>query len=220
MSTSDSPNLIEKVRKALGRAQPLAAPPMPPALDDSLRRLVPRDANLTEVFIKSATDAKFKIDLVREEDVVGKLIEFLSAHACRKIGLPASPLLDRLNVCMKLKQAEFDVLNWHDLTLDAAYELDCGVTDVHAAVAETGSIMIRPDPNHGRALSLLPKIHVAIIEPANLVPDLIDLFEQLSRCSPTPTVTLITGPSKTADIEGALVTGVHGPGIVQLFLIK
>jgi L-lactate dehydrogenase complex protein LldG len=128
-------------------------------------------------------------------------------------------LLERLKIAAAITEAGLEVHNWEQLTLDAAYDLDCAVTDVKAAVAETGSLVIQPVPGHGRALSLVPAIHVAIIEPRNLVADLIDLFEKFSRENPPPVFTLITGPSKTADIEGALVTGVHGPGLVQLFLL-
>ncbi len=61
-------------------------------------------------------------------------------------------------------------------------------------------------------------MHIAIVEPSNILPDLIDLFEKIREDHPA--ITLITGPSKTADIEGALVTGVHGPGIVQVYLLQ
>ena len=119
-----------------------------------------------------------------------------------------------------IEQAGLTVHRWPDSTLDAAYDLDCGVTDVYAAVAETGSLVIRPTAQHGRALSLVPPLHIAVVEPQTIVPDLIDLLSQINAESPPPNITLITGPSKTADIEGALVTGVHGPGLVQVFLLK
>ncbi len=73
----------------------------------------------------------------------------------------------------------------------------------YAAVAETGSLVIRPNPGHGRALSLVPPLHVAIVDPSNIVPDLIDLMDKIAGEPYAPNITLITGPSKTADIEGA-----------------
>ena len=60
------------------------------------------------------------------------------------------------------------------------YDFDCGVTDVYAAVAETGSLVVRPTREHGRGLSLIPALHVAVVEPKNFVPDLVDLFDQLT----------------------------------------
>ena len=80
--------------------------------------------------------------------------------------------------------------------------------------------MSRPD--QPRSLSLLPPFHVAIADRRQLLPDLFDLFEErlwaeehgLPSC-----LSLITGPSKTGDIELRLVTGVHGPGEVHVVLI-
>ena len=64
----------------------------------------------------------------------------------------------------------------------------------------------------------MPPIHIAIVEPACVVPDLIDLQEK-TAAPRVPNITIITGPSNTADIEGALVTGVHGLRVVQAFLV-
>jgi L-lactate dehydrogenase complex protein LldG len=93
------------------------------------------------------------------------------------------------------------------------------VTEVTYAVAETGSLIIRATPQHGRALSLVPPVHVAVVQPKQILPDLVDLFEQLAREGADNTV-IITGPSKTADIELTLVTGVHGPGVVHVFILQ
>ena len=117
-----------------------------------------------------------------------------------------------------LKRAGFDARTWDQMTLDELYDFDCGVSDVYAAVAETGSLVIKNSPEHGRALSLVPAVHVAIVEPKNLVADLVDLFEKLGRDGGGATI--VTGPSKTADIEMDLVVGVHGPGKVQIFLLR
>ena len=117
-----------------------------------------------------------------------------------------------------LRGAGLEVRTWDRMTLDELYDFDAGVTDVYAAVAETGSLVIKHSPEHGRALSLVPAVHVAIVEPKNLVADLVDLFEKLGRDGGGATI--ITGPSKTADIEMDLVVGVHGPGKVEIFLMK
>jgi L-lactate dehydrogenase complex protein LldG len=70
---------------------------------------------------------------------------------------------------------------------------------------------------------LLPPVHIAIVERAQIVPDLFDMFAILGRQIETglPTnLAFITGPSKTGDIELTLITGVHGPGKWHVIVIR
>jgi L-lactate dehydrogenase complex protein LldG len=212
--------MIEKIRKALGRSQPLKIPPTPPQIPDAIARLAPKDANLVQLFEKSAVEAHFHFQRATTETLCPQIVEFLQLHQCKNIAISVSPLLDRLGIASAIRAASIAIHSWNEQTLDSAYDLDCGITDVHAAIAETGSLVIRSDPTQGRALSLVPSIHIAIVEPPNILPDLLDLMQKLSAEPRPPNITLITGPSKTADIEGALVTGVHGPGLVQIFLLQ
>ncbi len=57
-----SDSLIELVRRALGRTTPLTSPPTPPSIPDSVARLVPKDADLVELFAKSAVAANFRLE--------------------------------------------------------------------------------------------------------------------------------------------------------------
>ena len=106
------------------------------------------------------------------------------------------------------------------MTADQAYDFDAGLTEVDYAVAETGTLVIRHRPEHGRLLSLVPFVHVAIVQPKQILPDLIDLFETLAREGSGSGVSMISGPSKTADIEMNTVTGVHGPNVVKAFFAR
>jgi len=83
------------------------------------------------------------------------------------------------------------------------------------AIAETGTLLMCARPGQERVASLTPPMHIAIVERRQIVPDLIDAFDWLAGrgLENLPSnVTLITGPSKTGDIELQLTTGVHGPG--------
>jgi len=215
MSTSMA-EFLEKVSASLGHKEVPASVPEPPELPDPIVRLVHVEIGLPELFKAAAEAAKLKVARVSADSVGADLVAYLQSLDCKKIGLTNSPLLEKLRVCETLREAGFDAKTWDEITLDEAYELDAGVTDVYAAISETGSLVIRPSAQHGRALSLVPPLHVAIVEPKNYLPDLVDLFEKL-KSEGSPNVTLITGPSKTADIEGSLVVGVHGPGVVKVF---
>jgi L-lactate dehydrogenase complex protein LldG len=215
-----SDSMLEIISKALGRSEPPAVAPVPPEIPDAIARLVARDKNLSDVFAKSATDAKFKLARVTRDELTSRVVQFLQDHKTKKVGIPASEFLGNLGIQKAIEDCGISVVRWDESTLDAAYDLYCCITDVYAAVAETGSLVIRPSAGHGRVLSLVPPVHVAIVEPGNIVADLIDLLEKIAAAPRAPNITLITGPSKTADIEGALVTGVHGPGVVGVFLVE
>jgi L-lactate utilization protein LutC len=212
--------VLDRVRRALGRTAPLTTPPTPPAIPEPIARLVHSDIGLAELFARRATEQKMHVDAAYAEDVAEKVAGFLRQHALKRIAMPVSPFLEKLGIPDACRAAGLDVHTWDQLTLDQLYDLDASVTDVTYAIAETGSLVIKSSPLHGRALSLVPIVHVAIVEPKNCLPDLLDLMQKLKEEGVGNNVNIITGPSKTADIEGALVVGVHGPGEVQVFVLQ
>jgi L-lactate dehydrogenase complex protein LldG len=217
---ADHPTVIEKVRRSLGRTAPLTSVPAPPAIDEPIVRLVHTEFGLPELFAKRAAELKMLVSLVYPEELAAQLVEFLRGQAVKRIAMPESKLLDQLDLPAALRTAGFEVKRWGEMTLDEMYDFDGAVTDVDYAVAETGSLVIKTDAGHGRALTLTPLVHVAVLEPKNFVPDLVDLFEKLAAEGPGAYVVMISGPSKTADIEMNLVTGVHGPKVVQAFILQ
>ncbi len=168
------------------------------------------------------------------------LAELLDTHA------PASALcwrhevLDRLQVAELLALKGVERIDHEALAtlpeneqrrrlIDAA----CGITSCDAAVAETGSLMVCSRPGQERVASLLPPWHVGLVAESQIVPDLFDAFAKLAAFLPRSqsagegergdfpsNVTFITGPSKTGDIELELTTGVHGPGVWRLIVIR
>jgi L-lactate dehydrogenase complex protein LldG len=95
---------------------------------------------------------------------------------------------------------------------------DAGVTGVDAALAETGTIVVSSGPGHSRLVSLLPPVHIALVPLSSLTPD---LFTWLAtRSAPPASITLISGPSKTADIEQVMAIGVHGPKRLVVILYE
>jgi L-lactate dehydrogenase complex protein LldG len=140
------------------------------------------------------------------------------------------PLLDRLNIASFLNarsvaKHDYDSLRSLDPVARRRMQLACeiGITSVDLAIAETGTLLMTHQPQQERVASLLPPLHVAIVERAQIVPDLFDAFAQLhARGLPNlpSNITLITGPSKTGDIELQLTTGVHGPGKWRVIILR
>ena len=100
---------------------------------------------------------------------------------------------------------------------------DFGVTGADYAIAETGTCVIIPKTGVSRLASLLPPVHIALVRRGQTLPSLDELFTlrraDFSANALGSYMNLITGPSRTADIEYKIVTGVHGPGEVHMVLI-
>jgi L-lactate dehydrogenase complex protein LldF len=93
-----------------------------------------------------------------------------------------------------------------------------GITGVMAAVAETGTLVIPSGAGRPLTASLLPEVHIAVLRIADIRENLSQVFG-LQEVRESSAVALITGPSRTADIEMALTIGVHGPGEVHVFCV-
>src|ERR1700733_3913183 len=100
--------LIEKVRGALGRSEALKVPPTPPAIDEEFARLTPKSADLTQRFVQSATEAKLKIERTTADKLGPKLLEWIQLHECKRIGIAASALLQRLGIAQLLRGANLE----------------------------------------------------------------------------------------------------------------
>jgi L-lactate dehydrogenase complex protein LldG len=98
--------------------------------------------------------------------------------------------------------------------------IDAGITTCLGGIAETGGLILHPSPEEPRLLSLVPPIHVVLLDPANLWDTLWQAVRELgwARSIP-PNALVISGPSKTADIEQTLAYGVHGPKRLVVVLV-
>lgn len=216
----DTTDFISRISRALGRNQVPTSIPPPPELDESIVRLTGQSPDLVDVFVKSAGGCGMEPRLVNPAELAIAVAEDLIARGCRSAVLPESALLSRHGIAEALGRAGIAVKTWSQMSADQAFEADCGVTDVRWAIAETGSLVVTASEAHGRVLSLAPPVHVAIVDSGQIVPDLLDVMRLLQIHGAGSGTTLITGPSKTSDIEGNLVIGVHGPGAVKVFVIS
>ena len=91
-----------------------------------------------------------------------------------------------------------------------------GITRASGAIAETGTIILKDTGTSNRLAALTPWVHVAVLSRADLFPD---LSAAVAALGDDPNVIWATGPSKTADVEGILIEGVHGPGVQFALLL-
>ncbi|WP_309399011.1 LutC/YkgG family protein [Cerasicoccus maritimus] len=99
-------------------------------------------------------------------------------------------------------ETEFDRTRFDDFTF--------GITKAAGVIAETGTLILKDQSTSSRLGALAPWVHAAIVDEADVYPDVRTAIENFGD---DPSIIWATGPSKTADVEGILIEGVHGPGI-------
>jgi L-lactate utilization protein LutC len=92
-----------------------------------------------------------------------------------------------------------------------------GVSRAVYALADTGSVVLAASPDEPRAASLLPDVHVTLVSEDVVLAGLDELFAAVGDDLPS-SLAIVTGPSRSADIEQLLTVGVHGPGEVHVVI--
>ena len=103
------------------------------------------------------------------------------------------------------------------------FDCDLGVTGAQWGVAETGTLVLESDAERHRLASLVPAAHVTVIEARNVRQTLGEVLRAINERGEgglSRTITFITGPSRTSDIELTLAIGVHGPGELYVVIIE
>ncbi|MBA2358634.1 MAG: LUD domain-containing protein [Actinobacteria bacterium] len=95
---------------------------------------------------------------------------------------------------------------------------DAGVSQALYGLADTGSVVLAASPAEPRSRSLLPFVHISILREDRILPGLDQLFAAIGAELPSA-LAIVTGPSRSADIEQRLAVGVHGPGEVHVVLV-
>jgi L-lactate utilization protein LutC len=103
---------------------------------------------------------------------------------------------------------------------DACASADVGITSADYALADTGSLVMIASPEDARLVSLLPPVHIAVLRRERILTGIDELFTVVPNpAEVSSSMVIITGPSRTADIEQILVKGVHGPGMVHAVIV-
>lgn len=146
--------------------------------------------------------------------------------ATSRLGVDAEPALTAAGVAMHAMPTAVPALDERHRLRDIIARADVGVTGAELAVAETGTLVLRSAAGQPRSTSLLPACHVALFDGAALVETLehVGIVLEAWHDGAAPddggaVINLITGPSRTADIELTLTRGVHGPKEVHAIFV-
>jgi L-lactate dehydrogenase complex protein LldG len=197
-------NILKKIRQALSHstAQPFPQSegqqsPFEPLKDDNAVIFAERFSSLQGKFVFCDNN----------EELLKELQKLISNNGWSNIYIEEDPIRNLL----------FDkVPHFPDLAT-----CDASITGCECLVARTGSVVISSKKG-GRAASVYAPVHVTVAYADQLLPDIRDALSYLKKKYPTglpSSISFATGPSRTADIEKTLVTGVHGPKEVYCFLV-
>ena len=143
-------------------------------------------------------------------EALTKIISALQKTKVRaqRIAVSDAPELERL---MHMTDLEIEELGIAPNASDI-FGFDVGITTAQAAIAETGTLVLDSARERNRLVSLVPPVHIAIVDAATIYATLGETLSILqSGKELSPAITCITGPSRTGDIELTLTIGVHGP---------
>lgn len=145
------------------------------------------------------------------DDALNRLGNVLTNLGATRVAVNDEPPLSGIDLA-----ARWPEITWHiagrtaGSLRDFCAGADAGVTGAVAALAETGSVVVSSGPGRSRLVSLLPPVHIALVPVSCLTSDLLTWAAARSGEWPA-NVTVISGPSRTADIEQTLAIGMHGP---------
>jgi L-lactate dehydrogenase complex protein LldG len=118
---------------------------------------------------------------------------------------------------LQLREYDESIESWkHELF----QKVDVSLTGTLGAIAETGSLVLWPTPAEPRLMSLVPPVHIALVKAETIYETFAQIVVEQDWAQQMPTnALLISGPSKTADIEQTLAYGIHGPQQLIVLII-
>jgi L-lactate dehydrogenase complex protein LldG len=198
---------------------PVHVPPPTPAPGDPVP--LPRYANLAPddlagtfaAAVEHAAGVCHVVDRDVPDELLDRLVAELGGRSVVTSAEPAAQAVGR-----RLAERGVTV---EDATVEGAARAGLGVTGAAAAVAATGSLVLDSRVAGGRVASLLPAVHLCVVDVNSLLPAPADVLRRLGSAGDAlpPSLVLVTGPSRTGDIEQLLTLGAHGPTALHVVLV-
>ncbi|MDQ6788585.1 MAG: lactate utilization protein [Acidobacteriota bacterium] len=168
--------------------------------------------NLIENFRENLEAVGGKVTIVKHKnEAVAEIQKIIDESNVRKIAASDANLIGEIVNSLKVE---------NEISVNAAaselFECDLGITGAQFGIAETGTLVLESEREFNRLTSLVPPIHVCVLKAKNIRQTLGETLTMLEK-DLSRTITFITGPSRTSDIELTLAIGVHGPA--ELFVI-
>lgn len=206
-------HILHKVRTALGRSVGQAPAPAPP-----VRLRIPEmdpEARLVR-FCQEIEKLAGRVSRAGSPAEAGAQVGALIAG---RSAVASNAALLRACGITELPSVRTDFSDAAELRAACA-AAEFGITGADYALADTGTLVMLSSRQEARMISLLPPVHLAVVPREKILSGLDELLAALPQpAEPSSSMVLITGPSRTADIEQILVRGVHGPGEIHVIVV-
>lgn len=196
--------ILENIRRSLGRTNQTPLSLRPAILGSRQPESVDSEVASFLDEIKKLSGVGQKISSVEIESALKKLI---IEQDIRKATVWNTPLLNQLQIADYLRTLGVELVS-QNADKHKIAECDLGITEADFILPETGTLILRSSAEKPRAVSLVPRMHLAIVTPCALRADMHQVFAEAQNHH---YLLFITGPSRTADIELTVTLGVHGP---------
>ncbi|SDX72981.1 LutC/YkgG family protein [Marinobacter mobilis] len=211
--------ILQRLRQRQG--QPLTAPPC----DFSV--MEQRDwseAEKLDRFERTLESVHGEVHRVSRGQWLDRLAEVLTTRGTRNLLAPINHWIG--SALREAQRDDLPPLLAYDRPIDGwkpelFNQVDASITSTRGGIAETGSLILWPTVDEPRLMSLVPPVHVAVLEASQLYTTFLEAMRAQDWAAGMPTnALLISGPSKTADIEQTLAYGVHGPKELIVLVIE
>jgi L-lactate dehydrogenase complex protein LldG len=188
-----------------------------------LQRDLPERQQMVDMMASALSVAQAKVIRCQSHQWPGLMADMIAAAGINSLLMnPDSPEGQLLNQVLPTKVRRFDYAQqidaWKSELFDA---VDAGFTVARSGIANTGTLIIVPDEKTPRTVSLVPPLHIALVYASTLHPDLYTAVKAERWQDGMPSnLVMVSGPSKTSDIQQTLAYGAHGPRWMWVFLIE
>ncbi|MBK1873631.1 MULTISPECIES: LutC/YkgG family protein [unclassified Marinobacter] len=189
-----------------------------------LQRPVSSVAERVEQFQKTIESVHGEVHRCARDSWIDQLASILASRGARSLLIPSEHQIGRAlresaeNGLPELLIYDEPIESWQPHLFN---EVDAGITSTRGGIAETGTLILWPTPDEPRLMSLVPPIHIAVLEASELYTTFHEAMLAQNWAAGMPTnALLVSGPSKTADIEQTLAYGVHGPKELIVLVIE
>jgi L-lactate dehydrogenase complex protein LldG len=204
--------VIENIRRALGRTNETPVTP-PPAIHEA-RPSQSVDSE-TETFLSEIKKLSGVGRRLSPSDVDAELKALIDEQNIHRATVWKTPQLRQMRISEILNSLGVELVSpnadKHELAA-----CDLGITEADYLLPETGTLVLGSSAGKPRAVSLLPRVHLAIVRPEMLRADMHQVFAEAKE---RHYLLFITGPSRTADIELTVTLGVHGPRSLYVWML-